>query len=100
MSQRVFALALITATAALRRPGYVEAIRQAGSVVGDFVTLEEADFQRIRKVYRPAAGLGDTLARCLDPIGGAAYKKWYLATFGKPCGCTERQEHLNQLFPY
>jgi hypothetical protein len=45
-------------------------------------------------------GVGDTLARIVGPIGGDAYKKWYLETFGKSCGCTERQQTLNELFPY
>lgn len=45
-------------------------------------------------------GLGDTISRLVGPVGGDAYKKWFLEVFGKPCGCSERQEHLNKLFPY
>lgn len=45
-------------------------------------------------------GVGDTLARVIGPIGGEAYKTWFLDTFGKSCGCTERQEQLNTVFPY
>lgn len=46
------------------------------------------------------AGLGDTIARVIGPIGGETYKAWYLETFGKSCGCAARQEDLNQQFPY
>lgn len=45
-------------------------------------------------------GLGDTLARIVGPIGGDAYKAWYLETFGRPCGCEARQEDLNLRYPY
>lgn len=45
-------------------------------------------------------GVGDTIARVIGPVGGDAYKTWFTTTFGKPCGCAERQENLNQLFPY
>lgn len=44
-------------------------------------------------------GLGDIVARVVGTIGGEAYKAWYLKTFGKSCGCTERQESLNQKYP-
>ena len=46
------------------------------------------------------AGVGDTIARVIGPVGGDAYKAWFLETFGKSCGCTERQEQLNETFPY
>ena len=45
-------------------------------------------------------GVGDTIARIVGPIGGNAYKVWFKATFGKSCGCTERQSAWNQRFPY
>ena len=45
-------------------------------------------------------GAGDTIARIIGPIGGDAYKAWFLETFGVKCGCTERQEKLNEQFPY
>lgn len=45
-------------------------------------------------------GAGDTLARVVGPIGGDAYKAWFKETFGKTCGCAERQEQLNAQFPY
>lgn len=45
-------------------------------------------------------GIGDTIARLVGPVGGDAYKKWFKDTFGKSCGCTERQQDLNERFPY
>lgn len=44
-------------------------------------------------------GLGDIVERVVGPVGGEAYKKWYLQMFGKPCGCTKRKDNLNQFFP-
>ncbi len=44
-------------------------------------------------------GLGDIVARLVGPIGGDAYKAWYQKVFGRPCGCSERQETLNEDFP-
>ena len=46
------------------------------------------------------AGLGDTITRQIGPIGGNAFKAWYLAMFGKPCGCSTRQTTLNARYPY
>ena len=40
-------------------------------------------------------GIGDVIARLIGPVGGDAYKVWYLATFGQSCGCSERQSDLN-----
>jgi hypothetical protein len=45
-------------------------------------------------------GVGDTLARLLDPRGGKTWKRWYQALTGHPCGCEDRQRRLNLLFPY
>lgn len=44
-------------------------------------------------------GLGDIVARLVGPIGGDAYKVWYEKIFGRKCGCSERQETLNEDFP-
>lgn len=44
-------------------------------------------------------GLGDIAERVFGKFGGSEYKSWYLKTFGKPCGCSKRQEDLNILFP-
>lgn len=44
-------------------------------------------------------GLGDIVERVVGPIGGEAYKKWYLLIFGRPCGCTRRKDGLNMRYP-
>ena len=55
----------------------------------------------LRLMKTPAdQGVGDTIARVIGPIGGDAYKAWFLETFGRSCGCAERQADLNQKFPY
>ena len=45
------------------------------------------------------AGLGDTIARIINPLGGAAFKRWYRQRFKTPCGCNRRQLRLNYMFP-
>lgn len=45
-------------------------------------------------------GVGDTLARLLGVAGGKVFKRWYQKITGVPCGCKNRQERLNTLFPY
>jgi hypothetical protein len=47
----------------------------------------------------PDRGLGDTLAR---RFGGAgeAFKAGFKALVGRACGCAERQETLNQKYPF
>jgi hypothetical protein len=45
-------------------------------------------------------GVGDTVERAVGPVGGEAFKQWYLNTFGKPCGCDGRKESWNTLYPY
>lgn len=44
-------------------------------------------------------GIGDVIARTIGPFGGEAYKKWYELLFQKPCGCAERQDNYNALYP-
>ena len=44
-------------------------------------------------------GLGDIVERAVGPIGGSLFKAWFLRTFGKSCGCKERQEEWNALYP-
>jgi len=45
-------------------------------------------------------GVGDTIARTIGPVGGDAFKEWYAALTGHPCGCDVRQERLNTLYAY
>jgi hypothetical protein len=42
-------------------------------------------------------GLGDTIEIVLEKTGIAKLAKWVL---GEDCGCEERKEKLNKLFPY
>ena len=42
-------------------------------------------------------GLGDTIEIVLEKTGIAKVAKWLL---GEDCGCEERKEKLNKLFPY
>ena len=44
-----------------------------------------------------AKGLGDTVEKVLEKTGIAKIAKWVL---GEDCGCDERKEKLNKLFPY
>ena len=44
-----------------------------------------------------AKGLGDTVEKVLEKTGIAKIAKWVL---GEDCGCQERKEKLNKLFPY
>lgn len=56
---------------------------------------------RIKRAAIPSdRGVGDTIARLIGPVGGDAYKSWFKTTFGRACGCTERQASLNGQFPY
>lgn len=54
----------------------------------------------IKLLAKPSdRGAGDIIARVIGPIGGDAFKKWYKATFGRDCGCGNRQEALNRRWP-
>ena len=44
-------------------------------------------------------GIGDVIARTVGPIGGDAYKAWFQKVTGRPCGCSERQKTLNEIYP-
>jgi hypothetical protein len=46
---------------------------------------------------KKAEGLGDTVEQVLEVTGIAKVAKWLL---GEDCGCNERKEKLNELFPY
>ena len=108
--------------AKFRPPGYLEDLLGAGSVSkAGWVLLSVADYTRLELKYPTSMasadwpgwarvirlvktdadrGVGDTISRVIGPIGGEAYKVWFLATFQRPCGCTERQADLNAKFLY
>ena len=44
-------------------------------------------------------GVGDTLARLIDGVGGALYKR-VMAKLHIECGCVARQQALNRQYPY
>ena len=44
-----------------------------------------------------AKGLGDTVEQVLEATGIAKVAKWVL---GEDCGCEERKQKLNALYPY
>jgi hypothetical protein len=45
-------------------------------------------------------GFGDTLARIFTATGVKAVVDKISEVTGKDCGCSERQEALNELLPY
>lgn len=120
MTKRI-PIAALQAKARRRPPGYLEDVLRAGRIVGEMLLLSRGVWAALCAKYRgpipadqwPAwakelsqrrtaedSGLGDTLARSIGPIGGDAYKAWYKNTFGRPCGCAERQADLNLQYPY
>jgi hypothetical protein len=44
-------------------------------------------------------GLGDVIERLVGPIGGNTFKIWYKRITGKNCGCGQRKQKLNELYP-
>lgn len=56
-----------------------------------------------RDTFEPR-GLGDTVAKITHTevlgLSLADLAKLYTKLTGKPCGCKQRQEALNKLFPY
>jgi len=50
-----------------------------------------------KKKKAPSKGLGDTIAKVTEATG---IDKVVKAVAGDDCGCKERQEALNKLFPY
>ena len=49
---------------------------------------------------RSDRGLGDTIARITHATGIDRLAKMLASAIGKDCGCSERQERLNQAVPY
>ena len=48
----------------------------------------------------PQKGLGDSVAALTRALGVDKLAAKYEKVTGKPCGCKERQEKLNKMFPY
>ena len=51
-------------------------------------------------VRQQSRGLGDTVAKITHATRVDELAKLYTQITGRPCGCAERQEALNKLFPY
>lgn len=49
------------------------------------------------KIVNESQGLGDTVEKVLEATGIAKVAKWIM---GEDCGCEERKQKLNELFPY
>ena len=49
------------------------------------------------KLVNESQGLGDTVEKVLEATGIAKVAKWIM---GEDCGCEERKQKLNELFPY
>jgi hypothetical protein len=45
-------------------------------------------------------GLGDTIEVIAKAVGADKVVKVIEKVVGKPCGCKERKEKLNKVFPY
>ncbi len=52
------------------------------------------------RVDGQSRGLGDTVAKITKATGLDQLSKLYTEITGLPCGCSQRQEALNKLFPY
>ena len=56
--------------------------------------------QLLAKLAKPTdAGLGDVIERVVGPIGGNAFKLWFRRATGRDCGCGQRKQKLNELYP-
>ena len=56
-----------------------------------------AQVSRLRKA--DDKGVGDTVQRVARWFGGELFKT-FAAKIGMPCGCTQRQDEWNKLYPY
>jgi hypothetical protein len=69
---------------------------------GDVTTLNEWPLwaEALAKFSKPEdRGIGDVIARMIGDEKSARFKAWYLATFGRVCGCNGRQEKWNRMYP-
>ncbi len=58
------------------------------------MTSEEWD------VSKKSRGLGDTIAKITHYTGISSVVSAVSSAIGVPCGCGERQDSLNQAFPF
>lgn len=107
--------------AKMRPSGYVEDVLASGKVVGNDLHLTKDTWQALSQKYQSASqpsvwplwakaiksmaieadkGVGDTVARVFGVVGGGQFKEWFKKSFGRSCGCSERQESLNKQYQY
>lgn len=60
-------------------------------------TKAEISKENAEKVYTTSEGLGDTIDKITEATGIKKLVKWIV---GEDCGCDERKQKLNELFPY
>jgi hypothetical protein len=57
-------------------------------------------FRLLAKLATPQdAGLGDVVERIVGPVGGSAFKKWFKLATRRDCGCNQRIQTWNELYP-
>lgn len=68
----------------------------------EFSESRRALVERIqqRATTTPSRGLGDTIASLTAATGLDELAALYTSITGRDCGCKDRQEALNKLFPY
>jgi len=52
------------------------------------------------KEQEKSKGLGDTIAKITEATGIKKVVETVAKATGKDCGCSQRQDTLNRLFPY
>lgn len=95
---------------------YRQKVSSVGKLEGQFYIFSDDDYAALSVVPKsdwPAwalffetirietdSGVGDTVARLIARLGGDRFKSWFQKTFGKDCGCNDRQALLNSRYPY
>ncbi len=55
---------------------------------------------KVNSSRRPSRGLGDSLEKITKATGVKAIVERGAKALGKDCGCSERRDTLNRMFPY
>lgn len=85
-------LSKLQEAAASKPAGYLEAVKSAGVVRGEYVELSDDAYEALRLKYSPR-GVGDVVARFAQPIANAI-------GLGECGGCKSRQAWLNEKLPF
>lgn len=84
-----------------RADGFVEEIMSHGTIVGEFLEIDQVCYGNVMGKYRPKPmrGLGDAVAVVAQPIARTIDR--VVGTHIEGCGgCKKRQEKLNKLVPF